>query len=198
VGRAVALLTEEREVALVGLPPHLDQQRPGTTGGVADRISLLWREQAGQQRRDLPGRIELARLLAGVRGEAFQEILVDVADHVLVADRRGPQVEALVVEVFEQMFETGVPFLGLPQFGLRVEADLAEDTFQLLLVRLLDLAERHVDPLADVRLGPASVEAGEVAPLGKLEALARQAAVHAQHVAPVLLQVLVAVVAPHI
>jgi hypothetical protein len=55
VGRAVALLAEEREVALVGLAADLDQQRPGAAGGVTDGVALPRRKQAGQQRRNLSG-----------------------------------------------------------------------------------------------------------------------------------------------
>ena len=58
--------------------------------------------------------------------ELADEVFVGVADHVEAADPTGPQVEPLVVEVFEERLEPGVPLPRLPQAGFRVEVNASD------------------------------------------------------------------------
>ena len=71
----------------------------------------------------------------------------------------------LGLEVVDQVAETSVALLRLAEVRLAVEVDVAEDSVELHLVRLLDLFESDVDQLTDVRLVALAVERLEVASL---------------------------------
>ena len=115
VGGAIHFLAEEREVAVVRLTADLDEQGAGAAGGVTDRVPLFRREQHGQQLGDLTGRIKLTGLFPGVRGETLQQVFIDVADHVLLTDHGGPEIELRRGKVFKKKLELGVPVAGLAE-----------------------------------------------------------------------------------
>ena len=198
MGGAVHLLAEEGEVALIGLTAHLDQERAGTAGGIADGVALLGSQQLRQQAGDLAGGVELARFFACIGSEALQEVLIHVANDVLLTHDRGPEIQALIREVLKQEFQLGVAVLCLAELAFGIEAHLPEHAFELGLVRLFDVRQRNVNALADVGFIALGVEAEEVAALRKLKPLAGQTTRHALLIALVLFQVGVAMVAPHI
>ena len=198
MGGAIHLLTEEGEIPLIGLSAHLDQQRAGTAGGIADGLALLWREQPGQQAGDLTGCVELARFFSGIGGEALQQILIHIPDDVLLPDDGGPEVEPWIGEVLEEHLEPGIAVAGLTELGLGIEVHLAEHAFELGLVCLFDAGKGDIHALADVGLIALGVEAEEVTPLRELEALAGQATLHSVLVVVVFTQVGIPVVAPYI
>ena len=70
----------------------LDQEAAGAAGRIADAVARLGAGQLGQQLGDLVRRVELAGLLAGVGGEAFDQVDVGVADDVL-GNLAGAQVQ---------------------------------------------------------------------------------------------------------
>ena len=55
-------------------------------------------------------------------------------------------------EIFQQLLQPFVALLRLAQVGFGVEINVAEHAFQLGLVGIFDLLQRHVDQFADVRL----------------------------------------------
>ena len=154
------------------------------------------------------GRVELAGFLAGVGGEALDEINVGVTDHVL-GDPRRAQVE--LGEIAQQVFQPTVAVLGLAEVRLAVEVDVAEHAFKLGFVGLLDMVQHDVDQLAEVgRLAPLKqgIEVGQETigdlaglfilelDIGQDEALALQLAADTLFVVPVFLLVLGVVVGP--
>ena len=65
----------------------IDQQRAGTAGRVIDFDFVLALQMAchdfGHQQRNLVGRIELARLFAGIGGKHTDKIFIDEAQHII-------------------------------------------------------------------------------------------------------------------
>ena len=109
------------------------------------------RSQPGQQRGHGGGRVEFAGLLAGIGGEARDQIDVALADDVVV-DARGAQIERWLGEVLQQVLQAAVAIFDAAEIGFGVEVDVAEDAFELGAVCVLDLFERDVDQFADVGL----------------------------------------------
>ena len=186
----IQLLAEQREVVGADLPPRPDQERPGAAARVADAVARLWRHDRRQQPRHLGGRVELAALLAGVRREIPDQVLIHIADDIPLPDLRRPQIQPLVVEVLEQVHEPDVALLGLAEVRFAVEVDVAEHALQLGLVGIFDAGQRLVDALADVRLLALRVQVIEVALLRQHEALTRHGALDALLVAAVTRAVL--------
>ena len=212
-GAAVHFLAEEGEIVAAGFfhqRRRLDQQSGGTAGRIADAVAGLGLGQAGEQPRDLLGRVELACLLAGIGGEALDQVDVGIADHIL-GDARWTQVE--LGEIFQQIFQATVAILGLAEVGFGVEVDVAKDAIELGLVGILDAVEHDVDEFADVGSIAPLVEAVEISgealddlagffvlelDEGQREALAIQLAPDTLVVIAVLLAIGVVVVLPEV
>ena len=117
---------------------RLDEEDLRTAGGIANAIAGLGLSKLGQQLGDLGRRVELARLLAGVRGEAFDQIDVSVADNVLrTRDWAAGRARGLS-KSSRRCFSRRLRSLVLPRFGLAVEVDVAEDAFELSFVRFFN------------------------------------------------------------
>jgi hypothetical protein len=119
--------------------------------------------ELGDQFGDGARREELAGLLAGVRREALDQEDVGLADRVLA---HVAQVEGGLREILEQVAQPSVPVPRLAEIGLGIEADVAENAFQLRVVRLLDRLHDLVDQLPDVIAVAPFVEAVEIAEKG--------------------------------
>ena len=164
-GRAVHLLAVQGVVVRADLLGGADQQRARAAGRVADGVAGLRCGQPGQQPGDRRRRVELAGLLAGVRGKTRDEVDVALADDVLGHPRRA-QVEGRLGEVFEQILEAAVAVLDPAEIGLGVEVDIAEHAFELGAVGVLDLLKRDVDEFADIGLVALRIQVGKARPLG--------------------------------
>jgi hypothetical protein len=81
--------------------------------------------------------VEFAGFLAGIRGEARNQIDVALAYNVLGNPRRT-QIKRRLVEVFQQVLEAPVAVLRAAEVGLGIEIDIAEHPLQLRAVRILD------------------------------------------------------------
>ncbi len=209
-GAAVDLHAEQGVVAAAHFVGGLDEQAAGATGGVADAVARFGGGKSGDQPRDAVRGVELAGFLAGVGGEALDEVDVGVADDIL-GDAAGAHVELGLVDVLQQQFEAAIAVPGLAEVGLGVEVDVAEHAFELDPVGLLDGIQHHVDEFADIGFVAAFVEAvvvgdeavGDLAALLVLqfdprqdEALPLQPAADAHIVVAILLAVFFVVVAP--
>src|SRR5690606_11383438 len=176
----------------------LDQERAAAAGGVGDALAWLRVDELGDELADLGGGVELARFLAGAGGEVGDEVLVGVADDVLVADAAGAQVELGVGEVLEQHLQARVSLAGLAEVGFAVEVDVAEDALQLGLVGVLDLLQGLVDELSEVGLVALLLEVVVARALGEDEAFALEAAADALVVVAVALLELGVVLGPDV
>src|SRR5690606_11155403 len=157
----------------------LDKERAAAAGGVSDALTRFRVDEPSDELADLGGCIELTRLLAGAGGEVGDEVLVGVADDVLVADATRAQVELGVGEVLQQHLQARVALAGLAEVGLAVEVDVAEHALELGFVGVLDLLQGLVDELAEVGLVALLVEVVVAGALGQEEALALEAAADA-------------------
>ena len=75
----------------------VDEHPTGAGRGVADAHPLAWLKQLDDEAHHGAGSVELATLLPGIIGEAGDQVLVCVAQHVSSAGRVFPQV--LVAQV---------------------------------------------------------------------------------------------------
>ena len=150
----VALLSVQDEVAHVtavlgdvlrGVDEHAGRPR----GRVADAHPLGRREQLDDQPHDRPRRVELAALLAGVVGEALDEVLVGVTDDIhrprlaLGGQVRVAQVER--VEVAEQVVDHAVAVERVAELRLVVPVGVAQHAVEPWHRCLLDLAGESGD-----------------------------------------------------
>ena len=160
-GAAVGFHAEQREIAAADGARGLDQQTARAAGRVADAVTGLGLYQLRQQFGYLVRGVKLARLLAGIGGEALDQVDIGVADHVF-RDAARAHVELRAMEVFHQVLEAVVAILGFAKVALAVEVDVAEHAFELGLVGFLDGVEHDVDEFADVGLVAPLVQAVEV------------------------------------
>ena len=181
-GGAVHLLAVQGEVVGADFLGGADQQRAGAAGRVADGVAGLRRRQLRQQPGDRSGGVELTGFLAGVGGEAGNEVDVALADNVAAHLGRA-QVEGGFGEVFQEVPEAAIAVLGAAEVGLGVEVDVAEHAVELGAVGVFDGRQRPVDALADVGLVALFVEVVEARPHRQDEALALQPAADARLVA---------------
>jgi len=198
VGSAVHLLTEEGEVALIGLAADLNKEGSRAAGGITDGIALLRSKQEGKELGDLARRIKFSRFFACVGCESLEEVFVDIPNDIFLSDDGGTEVEAWISKILKDELQAYIPIAGLAELGLGVEIDLAEDSLELALISLFDAGECDIHPLADVGLIAMGVETVEVAPLGQLEALAGQASGNACLVTLVFPQVGIPMIAPDV
>lgn len=120
----------------------------------------------------------MAAFFAALEGETCDEVFVAIADDIQIADARRAQVEALVVEIREDVLEASVPVLGFTQAFLVVEGNSVEDTFELGLVRILDVPQGLINEFAEVVGIALAVKAVEIAAGRELAALAFEALDH--------------------
>ena len=121
---------------LLGLHEHAT----GAAAGIVD-APLVRREHLHQHPHHGPGRVELPALLALGVGELPEEILVDLAQHVLCLVLRP---EANGGDEVDQ-------FAELARLELGPGKPLVQDALERWVV-LFDGHQRIIDPLADVRL----------------------------------------------
>ena len=120
----------------------LDEHAARAAGRVVDALALDGVEDVDEQTDDRAGGVVLAGLLVRLVGEALDEVLVRVAEHVRGHVRVG---ECLAREVLDQVGE-----LAVGQLVLVGPVGVAEDAVERLRVGLLDLAERRLQGAADV------------------------------------------------
>lgn len=153
----------------------LDEQRTGAAGGIANAVAGLGRDEQSHEAGNFRRGEEFAAFLAALRGEAGDEVFVTVSNDIEVPDSRGAEVEARVVKVGKQVFETSVSIFCFAQTFFVVERDGVEDSFEFGLVCIFDIPQRLVDEFAEVVGIALTVEAVEIAASRELETLAIQA-----------------------
>ena len=65
---------------------HLDQQRTGAAGGIANAVAWLWRDEQGHEGGNFRWGEEFAAFLATLGGETGDEVFIAVADDIQIAD----------------------------------------------------------------------------------------------------------------
>ncbi len=166
-GGDVLFLALQRDV-LPRLGGHLQQQRAGPAGGVVGAGAALGIVRAdaddlGDDPADLAGRVELALALAALRGEVPHEVLVGVAEDVIVLRAVLREIQLRLLEDGDEAGEAVHHFLAFTE-----------------LVRVVEVGEiragepgirRHqrgddllVDAVADVGLALHGDHVGEAGP----------------------------------
>ena len=114
------------------------------------------------------GGVELTLGLAGLRGEVLHQILVGVANEVIVCGAVVGKVEILVLEDADQVRDRLHEVLALAQL-LLVGKVRVRDRIGQLFVRLADTRKNHVHALADVRLALKRHQVVEGTTLGQVD-----------------------------
>ena len=162
-------MAEKGEVVGAYLLSDANQQRTRAACGVADHVAGGCVQQFRQEHGDLAGCVELSALLAGIRGEAADQVFVGVADDVLIPDATRTEVELRLGEILQEVVEASVPVPGLTKIRFGVKVDVSEDVFQFGLVGVLDRFQGDVDQLTDVGPSAPLIEAVEAGREGLLE-----------------------------
>ena len=170
---------------------------PDPAGRIADGVTRLRRHQLGQQTRHGGRGVEFPGLLSSVRRETRDKVDVAFADDVL-SDPRRAKVKGRLGEILQHILEPAVAILDPTEIGFGIEVDVAEHTFQLGAVGVLDLLQGDVDLLANIGFVPLFVEVVEAGTLRQDEPLALQPAANTRPVTAVLLAVALDVVVPEI
>ena len=162
-------------VVLHHLAAAFHQQRPRTTGGIADGIAELWIQKFGHKVGDLGRGIVLTSLLTAVGGKLADQVLVGVANHVEVTDPAWFQVELRLGKFLQQVAQNGV-FLLLFAEAIAVEADVLEHAliaiFELGAVGFFQYMQCLINSLAVSRLVTSFIEGIEAGLFGQHKALA--------------------------
>lgn len=183
------------------LGPHLlrclNQKRARPACWITDRVTRFGGGKFREKARDGRGRIELARLLARIRGEARNQVDVAFADDVLV-DPAGAEVHCRFREILKHILEAAVPVFRSTKVGFRVEVDVAKDPFELGAVRVFNPLKGDVDQFADICLVPLTMKVIEACALRQDETLTLQPAADAGFVFAVLLAVVDEMIVPEV
>ena len=187
-GLCIEFLTVEGCLAAGHLLICLEQQAAAATGGVIDAVVFPRLHQRGHQFGNLTGREEFSTLLSGIGGKHGNHVFVGIADDIRRAQLAGAQVKG--VKVLQQIAEGRVLLPRFAKIHLRVEVDGAKHVSQFSAVMILDLSQRHVDLLTNLRIVAVFIEVIKRGMFVDGEAFAAHSALHAAHVALILFDVL--------
>ncbi len=167
-GGVVHLLTVYRDTTR-GFVARLQQQGPGSGGGVVDGLILarigIDTDHPGNDPRDLGGGVELPLALARLRSKMPHQVFVSVAEQIVALGTVRPEVQTL-----EDRHQSGEPVLHLlapPEFILVVEVGLVDDPLEA--VRLCEIADDLVDLIADLLVALQPHHVGEAPSFGHLD-----------------------------
>ena len=173
-GRKILLLSLDGDLVerTVRLGCRPDEERTRSARHVVDGDHrTLVRRDVHDPRHDaahFAGGVELPLGLAGLRGEVLHQILVGVADEIVVRRPVVGEVEILVLKDADEVRDGLDKILALAEFLLVGEVRVRDRSRQLF-VRLADAGEDHVHALADVRLALERDEIVESAAVGQID-----------------------------
>jgi hypothetical protein len=154
----VRLLSEKREIVGFHFFPGLYEERSGSASGIADTGTRLAFDELGKERGNLARGIELARFFSRVAREVRDEVFVRVPDDIGSLEMARSQVELFVAEVYEEIFEPGIPVFRLAQL-VAVEVDVPEYgrpvlAAELFAVGFFKIDQGRIDELPDIGIVP--------------------------------------------
>ena len=171
-GGGVLLLSVERRLSVGCLAEGTQQQRTAAAGHVVDGVigtgEILHVEHLGHHTAHLGGGVELTLALATLGGEVLHQILVGIAQQVIIGGTVEREVQFVALKFADEFGECLHLGLSRPEFGVVVEVGQGEtaDEGGICLAYRLQLL---VDFLSDMRILLQCHEVLEVAAVGNVE-----------------------------